>query len=148
MSAARISQFLVLKSEDSDGLHAPCLRDPFGMKALPPRTARGEGHSMCEGKGIRCAGFMRASLWRLSLRLAQILRDELDLARREPLGCLLVALAEQGSVQGLAAVYPPHEACHGHVGVGRGEVGEGKLLLGVGSDGEVVHVDLALMADT
>ena len=103
---------------------------------------------MCEGKGILYAGFMRAALWRLCLRLAQIFRDELDLARREPLGCLLVALVEQGSVQGLAAVYPPHEAGHGHVGVGRGEVGEGKLLLGVGSDGEVVHVDLALMADT
>ena len=98
-----------------------------------------EGHLMCEGKCILYAGFMRAAL-ALSLRLAQILRDELDLARREPLGCLLVALVEQGSVQGLAAVYPPHEAGHGHVGGGRWEVGEGKLLLGVGSDGEVVHV--------
>lgn len=76
----------------------------------------------------------------LSLRLAQILRDELDLARREPLGCLLIALVEQGFMQGFAAFYPTHEAIYGHVGVGRGEVGEGKLLLGVGSDGEVVHV--------
>ena len=42
MSTARISQFLVLKSEDSDGLHAPCLRDPFGMKALSAsRGAKG-----------------------------------------------------------------------------------------------------------
>ena len=65
MSAARISQFLVLKSEDSDSLHAPCLRDPFGMKAPSARMREGKGHSISEREGIRCAGFMRASLWRL-----------------------------------------------------------------------------------
>ena len=118
------------------GLPSGCVRDES-----PSASHAHEGrHLMCEGKGILHAGFMRAALWRLSLRLAQISRDELDLARREPLGCLLIALVEQGSVQGFAAVYPTHEAIYGHVGVGRGEVGEGKFLLGVGSDGEVVHV--------
>ena len=84
----------------------------------------------------RC--FMRAALWRLCLRLAQILRDELDLARREPLGCLLIALVEQGFMQGLAAFYPTHEAIYGHVWVGKGEINEGKLLLGVGQVPEKV----------
>lgn len=59
-----------------DGLRALCLRDPFGMRALPPRAARrGVAFNACEM--LHESRIVAA----LPLRLAQILRDELDLAR-------------------------------------------------------------------
>ena len=73
------------------------------------------------------------------LRFPQVFRYELYFAWREPPGCLPIALGDEGIVEGFATADPRHEVVDCHVGSGWREIQEGKLLLGVGLDGESDH---------
>ena len=53
---------------------------------------------------------------------------------REPLGCLPIALVDEGIVEGFATADPRHETVDSYVWGGCGEIQEGKFLLGVGLD--------------
>ena len=68
----------------------------------------------------------------LKLRFAQPPHNHLHLSCRQPFNVLLVSLFHECVVQLGATFNPHHQSVYGHVWVGRGEVEEGKLLLGVG----------------
>ena len=68
----------------------------------------------------------------LPLRFAQPPHNHLHLSCRQPFNVLLVSLFHECVVQLGATFNPHHQSVYGHVWVGRGEVEEGKLLLGVG----------------
>ena len=70
------------------------------------------------------------------LRFSKVFRYEFYFVWREPLGCLPIALGDEGIVEGFATADPRHETVDCHVGCGWREIQEGKLLLGVGLDGE------------
>ena len=70
------------------------------------------------------------------LRFSQVFRYELYFVWREPLGCLPIALVDEGIVEGFATANPRHETVDSYVWGGCGEIQEGKFLLGVGLDGE------------
>ena len=53
-----------------------------------------------------------------ALRFPQVFRYELYFAWREPLGCLPIALVDEGIVEGFATAYPRHEMVDCHVGSG------------------------------
>ena len=71
-----------------------------------------------------------------ALRFSQVFRYELYFVWREPLGCLPIALVDEGIVEGFATANPRHETVDSYVWGGCGEIQEGKFLLGVGLDGE------------
>ena len=71
-----------------------------------------------------------------ALRFPQVFRYELYFVWREPLGCLPIALVDEGIVEGFATANPRHETVDCHVWGGCGEIQEGKFLLGIGLDGE------------
>ena len=52
------------------------------------------------------------------LRFSEIFRYELYFVWREPLGCLPIALVEEGIVEGFATADPRHEVVDCHVGSG------------------------------
>ena len=68
----------------------------------------------------------------LPLRFAQPPHNHLHLSCRQPFNVLLVSLFHECVVQLVATFNPHHQSVYCHVWVGRGEVEEGKLLLGVG----------------
>jgi len=71
-----------------------------------------------------------------------VLDDEAYFAWGEPFGGLAVALGIECCEQGVAAVYPRHEAVDCHVWVFNGrEVKESQLFLGVGLYSKLFHED-------
>ena len=52
------------------------------------------------------------------LRFSEIFRYELYFVWREPLGCLPIALVEEGIVEGFATANPRHETVDSYVGSG------------------------------
>ena len=74
-----------------------------------------------------------------ALRFPQVFGYELYFVWREPLGCLPIALVDEGIVEGFATANPRHETVDSHVWGGCGEIQEGKFLLGVGLDLESCH---------
>ena len=73
----------------------------------------------------------------LPLRFAQPPHNHLHLSCGQPFNVLLVSLFHECVVQLGATFNPHHQSVYGHVWVGRGEVEEGKLLLGVWLDIEI-----------
>ena len=67
----------------------------------------------------------------LPLRFAQPPHNHLHLSCGQPFNVLLVSLFHECVVQLGATFNPHHQSVYCHVWVGRGEVEEGKLLLGV-----------------
>ena len=67
----------------------------------------------------------------LPLRFAQPPHNHLHLSCGQPFNVLLVSLFHECVVQLGATFNPHHQSVYGHVWIGRGEVEEGKLLLGV-----------------
>ena len=73
----------------------------------------------------------------LPLRFAPPPHNHLHLSCGQPFNVLLVSLFHECVVQLGATFNPHHQSVYGHVWVGRGEVEEGKLLLGVWLDIEI-----------
>ena len=73
----------------------------------------------------------------LPLRFAQPPHNHLHLSCGQPFNVLLVSLFHECVVQLGATFNPHHQSVYCHVWVGRGEVEEGQLLLGVWLDIEI-----------